>query len=72
MGQRVNFYSVFKINNDGSVEPLRTVRIGGVQMTPGVRFNHGVYFGGLDLFQHLGKDLQVEDHDGMLVVTGIY
>jgi hypothetical protein len=72
MAQRINFYSIFRLNQDGSIEPLRAVRIGGVQMGPGVRFGGGVSFGGVDLSQYVGKDFAVEIIDNIYVITGIY
>lgn len=72
MNQRLNFYQIFKINSDGSIEPIRIVRIGGVQFGPGVRFGGGVSFGGIDLAQYVGRDFQVEEQNGILVIIGIY
>lgn len=69
---RINFYQIFKVNTDGSIEPLRMVRIGGIQMGPGVRFGGGVSFGGIDLFQYIGRDFQVEEQSGILIIVGIY
>lgn len=68
----VNFYSIFKVNPDGSIEPIRPVRIGGVQLGPGVRFGGGVSFGGIDLSQQVGKNFLVEEIDGILVIVGIF
>lgn len=72
MPTRVNFHHIFKTNNDGSIEPLRVIRIGGVQFGPGVRFGSGVSFGGVDLLQYIGRDFQVEDQNGIVVITGIF
>lgn len=69
---KLNFHSIFKMNTDGSIEPLRVVRIGGVQFAPGVRIGRGVAFGGVDLFQYVGRDFRVEDQNGILIITGIY
>lgn len=69
---RINFYQIFKINLDGSIEPIRLVRIGGVQMGPGVRFGKGVSFSGIDLSQFIGRDFEVEDQSGVYVITGIF
>ncbi|MEI7749784.1 MAG: hypothetical protein WCJ25_02170 [Candidatus Moraniibacteriota bacterium] len=68
----VNFYSIFRVNADGSIEPIRPVRIGGVQLGPGVRFGGGVSFGGVNLSQQIGKDFLVEEIEGILVIVGIY
>ena len=72
MEERINFYQIFKVNTDGSIEPLRLVRIGGVQMSPGVRFGGGVSFGGIDLSQHVGKDFLAEEKNGILIIVGIF
>lgn len=72
MSLRLNFYNLFKINDDGSIEPLSQIRIGGVQLGPGVRFGGGVSFGGIDLAQYIGRDFSVEIVDGVYAITGIY
>jgi hypothetical protein len=72
MVQRVNFYSIFRLNADGSLEPTRRVRIGGVEMGPGVRFGQGVSFGGVDLSQYIGRDFAVEIVGDVYIITGIY
>ena len=70
--QRINFYQIFRMNPDFSIEPLRIVNIGGVQFGPGVRFGKGVFFGGIDLFQYAGRDFLVEDKGGILFIKGIF
>jgi len=70
--QRINFYQIFRVNVDGSIEPLRLVRIGGVQMGPGVKFGKGVSFSGIDLSQFVGRDFSAEEQLGVLVIKGIF
>ena len=72
MEQKVNFYQIFKVNSDGSIEPLRSVRIGGVQMGPGVKFGKGVSFSGIDLTQFIGRDFAIEEKERVLVIKGIF
>ena len=72
MRQRLNFHQIFRINSDGSIEPIRIVRIGGVQFGPGVRFGRGVSFGGVDLSQYVGRDFNVEEQNGILIIVGIF
>ena len=69
---KLNFFEIFKNNPDGSIEPIRTVRIGGVQMNPGVEFGRGVLFGAINLFDYIGRDFEVEDQNGLIIITGIY
>lgn len=70
--ERINFYQIFKVNTDGSIEPLRLIRIGGVQMGPGVRFGKGVAFSGIDLSQYIGRDFAIEEQEGVFVIKGIF
>ena len=72
MHQRMRFWDLFRANPDGSLQPTRVVKIGGVQMDPGVKFTRGVAFSGFDLFQYYGRDLEVEIQDGVAVITGIF
>ena len=72
MEKRLNFFEIFKVNSDGSIEPLRLVRIGGVQLGSGVRFGKGVSFSGIDLSQYAGRDFLTEEKEGVLIVKGIF
>lgn len=72
MEEKINFYKIFKVNVDGSIEPLRLVKIGGIQMSPSVRFGRGVSFSGIDLSQYIGRDFLVEEKAGVLFIKGIY
>lgn len=72
MEEKINFYKIFKVNVDGSIEPLRLVKIGGVQMSPGVRFGKGMLFSGIDLSQFIGRDFLVEEISSVLLIKGIY
>jgi hypothetical protein len=72
MEKRMSFNSIFRTHPDGSIEPLRPVRIGGVQMGQGVRFGRGVSFGGVDLYQYIGHDFSVQEQGGVLIIVGIY
>ncbi len=69
---RINYWQVFKIHHDGGIEPVRRVRIGGVEFGPGVRFGKGVAFSGIDLNQYIGHDFEVEEQGDVLIVKGIY
>lgn len=69
---KINFYQIFTVHPDGSIEPIRRVRIGGVEFGPGVRFARGVAFSGIDLTLYIGRDFEAEDVAGVLVLKGIY
>ncbi len=69
---RINFYQIFTVRPDGSIEPIRRVRIGGVEFGPGVRFARGVSFSGIDITLYVGRDFEAEENGEVLVLTGIY
>lgn len=70
---RVSWNEVFQIK-DGMITPKHVVNIGGIQMSPGVSFGGGVSFSGVDLAQHVGKDLEViqDKETGIVTITKIY
>ena len=70
--QRLKFSDIFKVYPDGSIEPVRNVKIGGIQFGPGVRFGKGISFSGVDVSLYVGRDLLTEEQDGTLVIKGIY
>lgn len=69
---RVPFNQVFQTNANGSISPRTTVHVNGVTMTPGVTFNRGVSFGGLDIAAIQGKDLDIEQQAGTVVIKGFF
>lgn len=68
---RVAFHELFDTSG-GQIRPKQKVQIGGVQMTPGVMFGGGVSFGGVDLSQYVGHDLEVEYAGDVAVIKGVY
>ena len=69
---RYKFDEIFQKNEDGSLTPKRTIHISGVTLGYGLRFNKGVAFGGIDFFNFEGKDVEAEDVNGILNITGFY
>lgn len=69
---RVPFHQIFQVQNDGSITPRVPVNLNGVTMTPGVSFTAGVSFGGVDVHTLRGRDLDVEQADGVYVITGYF
>lgn len=69
---RLNFYSIFRVHAGGSIEPIRRVRIGGVQFGPGVRFSGSVRFGNINLFDYIGRDFLVDEKNGVIIILGIF
>jgi hypothetical protein len=69
---RVRFSEIFRQNPDGSLEPLKRIRLGQVELGPGVRFTPGVKFGGIDIFQYFGHDFEASVDGDVLNLTEIY
>lgn len=69
---RVSFVQIFRMHPDGSLEPIRRIRIGGVEVGPGVRFGQGVSFGGIDLTKYTRNDFEVTTEEDLWVIQGIY
>ncbi len=69
---RVTFDSIFTTHPDGSLEPKQKIRVGGVELAPGVRFRHGVSFAGVDFTLFIGHDFEVDDDGDVKVIKEIY
>lgn len=70
---RKNFNQLFRINFDGSIEPIVRIRISGIELGPGVKFTKGVLFAGVDLTLFIGKDFVVIEHsNGVNEIVGVY
>jgi hypothetical protein len=69
---RINFYTIFNVNADGSISSKeKTIKIGGVQFGPGARFKN-VSFSGVNSSMLIGRDLEVRDDNGIYSIIGIY
>ena len=70
--EQTKFFECFRQNWDGSLEPLRKIKIGGLKMDSGVKLGKGVLFGGIDLHLFLGRDLSVIKQPDCWTIVGIY
>jgi len=68
---RIPSSEVFKENPNGSLTVKRPIKIGGVQLNK-VTFAGGVKIAGISLIELKGKDLQVDEIDGVFVIKGYY
>lgn len=70
---RVTFNSIFNEHPNGSLEPKQRIRVGGVTMGPGVRFNNttfsGINFSDPSLKNH---DLEIQIDKDIVVIVGVY
>ena len=69
---KINFFQIFKIHPDGSIEPIRRIKVGGIEFGPGIHFTKGVKFGGIDFADYIGRDFEVDEIDGVFNLKGIY
>ena len=69
---RIEFWKLFQVNPDGSLQVIRRLSMGGFTLEPGQRIERGVTFSGFDIFQYTGRDLEVNEQNGVDVVTGVY
>jgi hypothetical protein len=69
---KMAFDTIFTEHSDGSLEPRQRIRVGGVEIRPGIRFSKGAAFGGVDFAQFAGNDFEVETDGDVLVIKGIY
>lgn len=69
---KVAFEELFTKNRDGTLTPRFDIRIGSVMLSPGITFNDSVLFAGINLFDYLDYDLDVDFIDGAYVVKGFY
>lgn len=70
---RVNFYSIFKRNPDGSYSPTATIIFNGVTIRSDDNFFPGETVASLDIGYHAGRELDVTIHpDGTVELNGIY
>ena len=68
---RVTFDSVFN-EEDGTLETLQRIRVGGVNLGAGVRIGKGVIIGGVDFNQFNHRDLEIDVDNDTFVIRGIY
>lgn len=72
MGMRYEFNQVFKENPDGTLSPLRQIRVGGVTLGPGLSFGPIAAFGGVNFHQFKGHVIEADDKNGILVINAIF
>jgi len=72
MVQRFKFLDIFHMNPDGSLSPKRVINVNGIVFGPGVSFNAGVSFGGVDFHNYKFLDIAAEEASGVLVIKGFY
>lgn len=70
MEKTYKFLEIFKENNDGSLTPQRQIFVNGITFGPGVNFQKGVAFGGIDFHLYKYWDIRGIEQGGALNITG--
>ena len=70
--KKYRFRDVFQENADGSLSPKVRINLNGVTLGPGVYFNRGVAFGGVDLFQYKNLDIAGDLKNNILDIKGFF
>lgn len=75
MLRRLNFRDIFEELADGSLSPKFAIEINGTIFSPGVTFQKGVVYGGIDFHLYKYRAIAVESNDtseGPLKILGFY
>ena len=69
---KFKFLDVFQENSDGSLTPKRQIFVNGISFDPGVTFQKGVAFGGIDFHLYKYWDISGREENGVLIIEGFY
>ncbi len=70
--ERFKFRDVFQENSDGSLAPKRQIHVNGISFGPGVSFQKGVAYGGIDFHLYKYWDISGKEDNGVLTIEGFY
>ena len=62
------FSLVFTKHPDGSLEPIRKIKIGTLTTGPGARFSQRVFLGEIDISSLIGCDIEAVEEGQTLVI----
>lgn len=66
------FHLVFTKHADGSLEPIRKIKIGMLTTGPGARFSQRVFLGEIDLVALIGCDIEAVEEGKTLVIKNFH
>ncbi|MEK6952539.1 MAG: hypothetical protein AABX29_05990 [Nanoarchaeota archaeon] len=69
---KVPFNTLFKVNANGSIEPIQQIRVGGITLSPGVILSPGQVIAGIDFSQYRDRNFEIAVDGSLLVIKGIY
>ncbi len=70
---RYKFWEIFQELPDGSLSPKVQIEVNGIFFGPGVVFQKGVVFGGVDFYLYKSREIAAtEQENGILKIEGFY
>jgi hypothetical protein len=69
---RLTFYQLFRLIDPNTIEVLRRLKVGPVNFNAGDTIPKGRIVAGIDFFNYLGSEIDVEVEQGVWVVKRIY
>ena len=69
---RYKFYELFKENSDGSLRPKTNLKIGKSSIGQGITFEKGYSFGGVNIFDFEGMDIEAIKKYDQIIIKGFY
>ena len=70
MEKILKFLDIFQENSDGSLTPRSQINVNGITFGPGVNFQKGVAFGGIDFHLYKYRDISVREENNVLTILG--
>lgn len=68
---KYQFDDIFDEKN-GQLTPKVPIRVGGVQLGPGVSFSSGVTISGVNLYDYKKAAIEAQQENGHLAIKGFY
>ena len=66
------FNEIFQENPNGTLTPIRTIRLGSATLGSSVTFGTGVSFDGINVFDFKNFAIEADEENGVLVIKGYY
>jgi len=70
--ERLNFSDIFQEQSDGSLTPKVKIEVNGVSFGPGITFQKGVAFGGIDFYLFKNRDIAIVKEGDIYKIVGFY
>jgi hypothetical protein len=70
---RLTYSEIFRLINENTLEVLRKIKVGAVELDKGTTITRGTLLGGLDFFKYLdfNAELEGDDENGVWVLKKV-